>query len=55
MKPLVQDKSKEIRYTKKVDFKEKVIKEYFEKKIDLQSKKFVNSLLKEPFFLNKKI
>ena len=37
--------------TKKSDFSEKVVKEYFEKKIDLNSKKFDNSLLKEPFFL----
>ena len=31
---------------------EQVVKEYFEKKIDLNKKKFDNSLLKEPFFLN---
>tara|TARA_B100000579_G_scaffold404777_1_gene389874 strand:- start:168 stop:953 length:786 start_codon:yes stop_codon:yes gene_type:complete len=52
IKPLVQDRGKEIRYTKKVDFNEEVVKEYFEKKIDLNSKKFNNSLLKDPFFLN---
>ena len=50
IKPLVQDRVKEIRYTKKVDFNEEVVKEYFEKKIDLNSKKFNNSLLKDPFF-----
>ena len=50
--PLVQDKIKEIRYSKKSEFSEEVVKEYFEKKIDLNSKKFDNSLLKEPFFLN---
>ena len=52
IKPLIQDKVKEVRYTKKDDFSEDVVKKYFEKKIDLNSKKFDNSLLKEPFFLN---
>ena len=50
--PIVQDKVMEIRYTKKVDFNEEVVKKYFEKKIDLDIKKFDNSLLKNPFFLN---
>ena len=52
IKPIVQDKIKEVRYSKKSEFSEEVVKEYFEKKIDLNSKKFDNSLLKEPFFLN---
>ena len=52
IKPLIQDKVKEVRYTKNADFSEDVVKEYFEKKINLSSKKFDNSLLKEPFFLN---
>ena len=52
IKPLVQDKVKEVRCSKKSEFSEEIIKEYFEKKIDLNSKKFDNSLLKEPFFLN---
>ena len=52
IKPLVQEKAKEVRYTKKSDFTEEVVKEYFEKKIDLNRKKFDNSLLKEPFFLD---
>jgi len=52
IKPLVQDKINEIRYSKESEFSEEVVKEYFEKKIDLNSKKFDNSLLKEPFFLN---
>ena len=52
IKPIVQDKVKEIRYTKKVDFNEDAVKEYFEKKIDLNSKEFDNSLLKDSFFLN---
>ena len=52
IKPLVQDKGKEFRYTKKSNFNEEVVKEYFKKKIDLNCKIFDNSLLKEPFFLN---
>ena len=52
IKPLDQDKIKKVRYSKKSEFSEEVVKEYFEKKIDLNSKKFDNSLLKEPFFLN---
>ena len=51
IKPLVQDRVKEIRYTKKIDFNEEVVREYFKKKIDLNSKRFNNSLLKDPFFL----
>ena len=51
IEPIVQDKIKEIRYTKKVDFNEEVVKIYFEKKIDLNIKKFNNSLLKDHFFL----
>ena len=51
IKPIFQDKIKEVRYSKKSEFSEEVVKEYFEKKIDLNSKKFDNSLLKEPFFL----
>ena len=52
IKPIFQDRTKEVRYSKKSEFSEKVVKEYFKKKIDLNSKKFDNSLLKEPFFLN---
>ena len=52
IKPLAQDKAREVRYSKKIDFGEETIKEYFKKKIDLNSKKFSNNLLKEPFFLN---
>jgi Methionyl-tRNA formyltransferase len=52
IKPIVQDKVKEVRYSKNSDFSEEVVKEYFEKKINLNGKKFDNSLLKDPFFLN---
>ena len=49
-KSIIKDKVKEVRYTKKSNFSEQIVKEYFEKKIDLNSKKFNNSLLKDPFF-----
>jgi len=52
IEPINQDKSKEIRYSKKNEFDEKIITKYFAKKINLNSKKFDNSFLKEPFFLN---
>lgn len=51
IKPVFQDKKKEIRYSKKNEFNEEIVKEYFKKKINLKDKKFDNSLLKEPFFL----
>tara|TARA_Y100000590_G_scaffold470313_1_gene663546 strand:- start:3536 stop:4339 length:804 start_codon:yes stop_codon:yes gene_type:complete len=54
IKPVIQDKSKEFRDSKKVDFNEEIVKKYFEKNIDLNSKKFDSSLLKEPFFLDAK-
>ena len=47
---MTEDKIKEIRYTKKCNFSEEAVKDYFKKKIDLDSKKFDNSLLKDPFF-----
>ena len=46
----LQDKSKEIRYSKKIDFTNQVVKEFFEKKINMD-KKFDQSLLKDPYFL----
>ena len=52
IEPIKQDKSKEIRYSKKIEFNEEDIKNYFNKTIDLNSKQFDNSLLKEPFFFN---
>ena len=52
IEPLIQDKKKEIRYTKKVDFNEQVVNEYLNKKININSKNFDLSLLKNPFFLD---
>ena len=50
--PVVQDKEKEIRYSKKIEFNDQIVNEYFNKEINLNSMKFDNSLLKEPYFLN---
>lgn len=50
--PIIQDKTKEIRYTKKDDFNDEAVKEYYKKKINLNSKNFDLSLLKDPFFLD---
>ena len=49
--PVIQDKIKKIRYSKRNEFNEEIVKEYFKKEINLNNKKFDNSLLKEPFFL----
>ena len=51
--PVIQDKSKEIRYSKIVDFNEEVVSNYFEKDIFLNSPEFDESLLKDPYFLKK--
>ena len=51
IKPIVQDKSKEVRYSKKSEFNEEIVRKYFKKQINLNKKKFDNSLLKDPFFL----
>ena len=50
IKPLVQDKKKEVRYSKKSEFNEEIVEKYFEKKIDLNKNGFDKSLLKDPFF-----
>ncbi len=47
-----QKRSKEIRYTKKIHFNEEILGLYLKKNIDLNSKPFQNSLLKDPFFYN---
>ena len=54
IKPEVQNKKQEIRYSKRVDFNEEVIKSFFKKEINLKCKEFDNSLLKDPFFFYKK-
>ena len=45
-----QDKSKEIRYSKNIDFNENVVKNFFQK-IQLQTKKKIN-FLNETYFFN---
>ena len=52
IKPDIQNKANEIRYSRKIEFNDEVLKKYFNKEINLNSKKFDNSLLKEPYFLN---
>ena len=54
IKPEVQNKKQEIRYSKRVDFNEEVIKSFFNKEINLKCKEFDNSLLKDPFFFSYK-
>ena len=52
IKPSIQDKNKELRYSKKSEFNEEIIIKYFQKKINLDKKKFDSSLLKDPYFLD---
>ena len=52
IKPTEQDKKKEIRYSRKNEFNEKIVEKYFDKEININNKNFDNSLLKEPFFYN---
>jgi len=52
IKPVIQNKNNEIRYSKKIEFNEEMVKNYFNKEINLKSKTFDNSLLKEPYFLD---
>lgn len=40
IKPLSQDKSKELRHSKKIDFNDTIVREYFEKEINLNKKEF---------------
>ena len=49
--PEIQDKSKEIKYSKKNEFNDEVIKKFFLNKIDLNSKMFKLDLYKNPYFL----
>ena len=49
--PLIQNLDLEIRYSKKIEFNEAIVKEYYQRKINLKIKKFDNTILKEPFFL----
>ena len=48
----IQIDNKEIRYTKKKDFTDEIVKKFLNKKIDLKNKKFDFSQLKDPYFLD---
>ena len=51
IKPIIQNKEKGIRYSKKDEFNEEIVKSFFFKKIDLNSKQFDKILYKEPYVL----
>ena len=51
IKPIIQNKEEEIRYSKKDEFNEEIVKSFFFKKIDLNSKQFDKTLYKEPYIL----
>jgi len=50
--PEIQNKSKEIRYSKKNEFNDKIVQSFLSKKINLE-KQFQMKLYKEPFFYKK--
>ena len=52
IEPINQNKFKQIRYSKRNEFNDKIVKSFLNKKIDLKSKKFDKSLLKDPYFYN---
>lgn len=52
IEPTIQDKSTEIRYSRKIEFNSDVVEKYFNLDVDLDSKSFNNKYLKAPFFLN---
>jgi len=51
IKPAIQNKEKEIRYSRKDEFNEEIVKSFFFKKMDLNSKQFDKTLYKEPYVL----
>tara|TARA_B100000029_G_C17571970_1_gene956907 strand:+ start:1098 stop:1763 length:666 start_codon:yes stop_codon:yes gene_type:complete len=55
IKPITQNKLEEIRCSKKIEFNDRIVNDYFNKKIDLHCKTFDNSLLKDPYFLENKV
>ena len=46
-----QDKSKEVRYTKNIDFNDAIVSKFFEKNIELDSEKILYPELLEPIFV----
>ena len=49
--PEIQNKSKEVRYSRKNDFNDEVVKMFLSKKINLNSKVFEAKLYNDPYFL----
>ena len=52
IEPIAQNKSKQIRYSKKDEFTENIVREFQNKKINLNSTTFDNELLKDVYFLD---
>jgi len=50
--PELQNKSKEVRYSRKNEFNDEVVKSFLSKKINLKSKLFEKKMYKDPYFLN---
>ncbi|WP_440915343.1 formyltransferase family protein [Candidatus Pelagibacter sp.] len=50
IKPVKQDVSKEIRYSKRIHFDKKILKKFYKLNLDLNSKSFDKSKLINPFF-----
>ena len=51
IKPIIQNKEEEIRYSKKDEFNEEIVKSFLFKTINLNSKQFDKNLYKEPYIL----
>ena len=51
IKPITQDKSKQLRYSKKSEFNEEIIENYFKKGIDLKKMEYKTSIFKDPYIL----
>ena len=51
IKPAIQNKEEEIRYSRKDEFNEEIVKSFLFKTINLNSKQFDKTLFKEPYIL----
>ena len=51
IQPEIQNKDKEVRYSKKNEFNEDVVKLFLNKQINLNSDKFDKKLFKDPYIL----
>ena len=52
IEPIAQNKSNQIRYSKKDEFTENIVKEFQNKKMNLNSTSYNSKLLKDVYFLN---